>query len=268
MSFFILFVSVIIVLGIGLLLGFIIALASYFLSVQRVARVEEVQELLPGANCGACGYAGCSAYAEAVVTEGASLSCCTSLTKEALNAIAAIMGLTVEAQAEPLKAYIACHASPFSPEGQQFQYKGLEDCVSRSLFYSGSKKCKHGCLGGGSCISSCPVDAIFKDNEGRVMIDREKCISCGRCVTVCPMKVIKMIPQSADFAVACSHPGKALQTKSECSVGCLGCTLCTKKSPEGGFFMDGFLAKIDYNKKGSRAEAMEKCPVRCIERLG
>ena len=255
MSFLILFASVMIVLSVGLLLGFIIALASRFLSVPKEERIEQIEEILPGANCGACGFAGCAAYAEA------------SLSADGLRKIGGIMGQKVEAQAEPEKAFIACHAAAADAPERQFLYSGLDDCNSRALFYKGSKKCKYGCLGGGSCMEVCPVNAIYRDRQKRVVVDRGKCISCRKCVEVCPMNVIRMIPESADYAVACSHPGKGVQTKADCGVGCLGCSLCVKNSPEGGFVMNGFLAEIDYTRSGDRAKAAEKCPVRCIVRI-
>lgn len=267
MSFLILFVSVLIVFAIGLLLGLIIASASHFLAVRKEVRIEQIGEILPGANCGACGYAGCAAYAEAIILEGAPANKCTSLTAEGLAKIAEITGQETAAAGEPEKAFIACHALPFASEALSFEYNGLADCTSRALFYKGVKKCKYGCLGGGSCMDVCPVRAIYREKSGRVVIDRKKCISCRKCLSVCPMNIIQMIPESADYAVACSHPGKGVQTKQDCGVGCLGCSLCTKKSPDGGFFMDGFLAKIDYNKKGSRNEAVEKCPSHCIVSL-
>lgn len=267
MSFLILFASVMIVLSVGLLLGFIIALASRFLSVPKEERIEQIEETLPGANCGACGFAGCAAYAEAVVLNGAPLTRCTSLSADGLRKIGGIMGQKVEAQAEPEKAFIACHAAAADAPERQFLYSGLDDCNSRALFYKGPKKCKYGCLGGGSCIEVCPVNAIYRDKRNRVVIDRKKCISCRKCVEVCPMNVIRMIPESADYAVACSHPGKGVQTKADCGVGCLGCSLCVKNSPEGGFVMNGFLAEIDYTRSGDRAKAAEKCPVRCIVRI-
>lgn len=267
MSFLILFASVLIVFVIGLLLGFIIAAASHFLAVKKEERIGQIEAVLPGANCGACGYAGCAAYAEAIISEGAPANKCTSLTADGLAQIGKITGRETTAAGEPEKAFIACHAQPFAPESQRFDYNGLTDCNARALFYKGSKKCKYGCLGGGSCMEVCPARAIYRDKSGRVMIDRQKCISCRKCVTVCPMNVIVVIPESADYAVACSHPGKGVQTKQDCSVGCLGCSLCTKKSPEGGFVMDGFLARIDYSQKGSRSEAAEKCPAHCIVKL-
>ena len=267
MSFLILFASVMIVLFVGLLLGFIIALASRFLSVPKEERIEQIEEILPGANCGACGFAGCAAYAEAVVLNGAPLTRCTSLSADGLRKIGGIMGQKVEAQAEPEKAFIACHAAAADAPERQFLYSGLGDCNSRALFYKGSKKCKYGCLGGGSCMEVCPVNAIYRDRQKRVVVDRGKCISCRKCVEVCPMNVIRMIPESADYAVACSHPGKGVQTKADCGVGCLGCSLCVKNSPEGGFVMNGFLAEIDYTRSGDRAKAAEKCPVRCIVRI-
>ena len=122
MSFLILFASVMIVLAVGLLLGFIISLASHFLSVPKEERIEQIEELLPGANCGACGFAGCAAYAEAIVLNGAPLTQCTSLNADGLQKIGEIMGQKVEAQAEPEKAFIACHAAPFDKEATQFLY--------------------------------------------------------------------------------------------------------------------------------------------------
>ncbi len=133
--------------------------------------------------------------------------------------------------------------------------------------FQGEKVCKYGCLGYGSCIDVCPVDAIDYDEEGLVWVDKDKCIACGKCIDVCPTGVIKMIPYSADYIVACNSNDKGAVARKACKVGCIGCKMCDKQSPEGGYVIENFLASIDYSKDGDRAAGAEKCPAKCIKKL-
>ncbi|MCK5200714.1 MAG: 4Fe-4S binding protein, partial [Spirochaetales bacterium] len=145
-----------------------------------------------------------------------------------------------------------------------YNYEGLDDCNAMQAMYNGDKDCKYGCLAGGSCIKVCPVDAISRDKENRIWVDKELCISCEKCVVVCPTGVIQMIPYSADVIVACNSLDKGGKVKKYCSVGCIGCKICEKKSDEGGFVVENFLATINYEMKGDRSAAMKSCPTKCI----
>ena len=140
----------------------------------------------------------------------------------------------------------------------------IKDCNAAFAMFQGYKACKYGCLGFGSCMKVCPAGAISKASNGLVEVDKDKCISCGACVKVCPTKAMKLIPYSASHIVACNSHDKGPAVKKACKVGCIGCKMCEKKSPEGGFVVDKFLASIDYTKTGDRTAACEGCPSKCI----
>ena len=252
------------VAALGGLLGLGLAIASKLLAVKKDPRVERVEGVLPGANCGACGYAGCAAYAEAIVNEGAEINLCSPGGPETTKIIAEIMGQDVDVgSSEKMVAQVHCRGT-HGRSSFQYEYRGVVDCNAIHSFFGGDKVCPFGCLGLGSCIKVCPVDAIDYDEEGLVWVDRDTCISCEKCVEVCPTGVMKMIPYSADYIVACNSTDKGGKVRKYCKVGCIACGICVKKSPEGGYYVEDFLSRIDYSKTGSRVEGAEACPTKCI----
>ncbi|MDC7124171.1 MAG: RnfABCDGE type electron transport complex subunit B [Spirochaetales bacterium] len=250
----------------GGLLGLALAYASKIFAVKKDKRITDLEEILPGANCGACGYPGCSGYAEAIVNEGAEMTLCAPGGADVASKVGEIMGVTVEVSGEKMVAQIHCHGTRDTSK-VKYDYKGINDCNAMHSSFGGDKSCPYGCLGLGSCIKVCPVDAISKTDAGYLNIDKDKCIACGKCINVCPTGVIKMIPYSAKTIVACNSKDKGGIVRKYCSVGCIGCKMCEKKSPDGGFKVENFLAYIDYSAEGSRTEAIEACPAKCIKNL-
>ena len=251
----------------GALFGFGLAFASNALAVKKDERVEAVEDALPGLNCGACGYAGCSAYAEAIVNQGEKLTLCGPGGNDAAAAIAKIMGKDIDLSAEKMVAQVHCRGGR-DVSSYEFNYQGMEDCTALHLLYGGDKVCKEGCLGLGSCIRVCPVDAIDYDEEGKVWVDKDVCISCGKCIEICPTGVIKWVPYSADYIVACNNTDTGKNVRKYCSVGCIACRICEKKSPEGGYVVENNLSSIDYSRTGDRSAGAEKCPPKCIIQVG
>ncbi|MBN2439690.1 MAG: RnfABCDGE type electron transport complex subunit B [Spirochaetales bacterium] len=251
--------------GLGILFGIGLAFASKVLEVKKDERVSRLEEILPSLNCGACGFAGCVSYAEAIVGADAALTLCTAGGAATAEELAAVMGVKVEVSMDKKVTQVHCRGGK-TKATYEFIYEGIHDCNALYPLYGGNKVCKHGCLGLGSCIRVCPVDAIDYDDEGLVWVDKDKCISCGNCITVCPTGVMQFIPYNADVLVACNSTDKGAQVKKACKVGCIGCKICEKKSPEGGFIIESFLAKIDYNAQGERENALLKCPQKCIIR--
>ncbi len=250
--------------ALGALLGLGLAVASRALAVKKDKKLEDLESALPGLNCGACGYAGCSAYAEAMLKgEETDLTKCGPGGPETAEEIGKTLGASVEISTEKKVAQVHCRGSRNKTK-EHFAYRGIKDCNAAYLLYHGDKECKYGCLGMGSCIDVCPVEAISYDAEGLVWVSKEKCISCGKCIDVCPTGVMKWITADADFMVACSSTDKGGAVKKYCEVGCIGCKLCEKKSPEGGFYVEDFLARIDYTQKGERETARQACPTKCI----
>ena len=247
----------------GALLGLGLSVASRFLSVKKDRRIEQVEGALPGLNCGGCGYPGCESYAAAIVSEEAELNLCMPGGSDALTALADIMGVEAVAEQQKLVAQVHCCGGSDTAK-YKFTYEGISDCNAAQQLYGGSKVCPFGCLGYGSCVKVCPVDAISYDDNELVWVDRDICISCGKCVDICPTGVMQMIPYTADKIVACNSYDKGGVVRKYCKVGCIGCKKCEKSSPDGGFVVDNFLATIDYDKQGERDSAEQDCPTHCI----
>ena len=254
------------VAGIGLVLGIGLAIAGKLLAVARDERLEAIEAALPGINCGACGFAGCSSYAEAIAAGEEDLTLCSPGGPDAAAELAGIMGAEVQTGLRKMVAQVHCSGGCDTAK-YVFEYKGIRDCNALAALAGGNKACKYGCLGLGTCMTVCPVDAIGYDDSGLVVVDREVCISCEKCIEVCPTAVMQMLPYDADYMVACNSRDKGPVTKRACTVGCIGCKMCNKQSPEGGFEIEDFLAHIDYDAAGSREEAVEKCPPQCIVRI-
>jgi len=251
----------------GALFGVGLFIASRFFAVKKDERIQRVEEALPGLNCGACGFAGCESYAEAIVTgEDTALDLCKPGGPDTAAELGRIMGREVEMSGEKLVAQVHCRGGKETSE-YDFEYEGIEDCNAAALLYGGAKRCPYGCLGLGSCIKVCPVNAIDYDEDGLVWVDRELCISCGKCIDVCPTGVMKWIPYDADTIVACNSTDKGGVVRKYCKVGCIGCGKCTRSSPDGGFVVENFLAHIDYSKGGERDSAVEACPTKCIIKI-
>lgn len=252
------------VAGLGALLGLLLAVASRLLVVHKDERLEALEKALPGANCGACGFAGCAAYAASIVGGETALDLCTVGGSEAAERVAVIMGSEFKAGSTTRRVpQVHCRGGEGTAE-YAFEYTGIADCNAVRALYGGNKVCKFGCLGLGSCIRVCPVDAIDYDAQGLVWVDKELCISCGKCVLVCPTGVMRWLPAEADLLVACNSTDKGGLVRKYCKVGCIACKICEKKSPEGGYKVEDNLSRIDYLAAGERREGAVACPTKCI----
>jgi len=255
--------------GLGLLFGVGLAVASMILAVRKNELLARIEEALPGLNCGACGYAGCTSYAEAIAESDASspdavdLTLCKPGGQETAGALAEIMGVELAFTEEKLVAQVHCRGNRYRAK-VKFDYDGIRDCNALYSMYGGDKLCPYGCLGLGSCIRVCPVDAISYDAEGLVWVDKDRCITCGQCIDICPTGVMQYIPYDADYFVACNSHDKGGVVRKYCSVGCIACKMCEKKSPEGGYKVENFLSRIDFSFEGEREEGAKACPTKCI----
>lgn len=250
----------ILIASIGLVAGFLLAIAYRYLAVQEDPRIAKVIDQLPGANCGGCGFAGCADYAKAIVTAGASSSLCSAASAEVTKAIAQLVGQVAEVR-ERQVALVRCGGSN-AKSTRRAQYNGVSDCMSADATAGGDKACAYGCLGYGSCARVCPVRAI-EVVDGIATVNPERCIACGKCVLACPRKLIALVPATQTLHVLCSSPAKGPQVRAVCQVGCLGCTLCSKLAP-GAFQMQGTLAVRDYSQPCPSQAPLEKCPVKTI----
>lgn len=246
---------------VGLACASALALAARFLSVKEDPKIAEVEALLPGVNCGGCGYAGCLDYAKAIAKGEAGIDLCAPGGAEVLENLAAATGSMADA-AEKHVAIVLCGGDE-NKATHKHQYNGVADCRAAAMVAGGDMLCRYGCLGYGTCAVVCPVGAIeIKDNLA--LVHPDLCIGCKACVEACPRDIITMVPASASVHVRCSSKDKGPIAKKACSVACIGCRLCVKLGGEA-FVMDGFLAKRDYATPVNSPETVvSKCPGQCI----
>ena len=174
-----------------------------------------------------------------------------------------ILGVKVEAK-EKMVAFVFCRGGKDVTK-PDYEYKGMADCNAAALLQGGPNACKEGCLHLGSCISVCPVGAISKDSDGNIVVDKEACIGCGKCTAVCPNHVIKLVPYSAEYIVACNNHEPGGKVRKICQVGCIGCKICQTKVPGSPFTVTDFLSVNDYHAPQDAAPAAaEACPQKCI----
>ena len=248
---------VLIFIGLGLLMGALLALASKLFAVKKDEKAEAIKECLPGANCGGCGYSGCDAYAAAVSAGDAPVNKCSVGGAEAASKIAQIMGVDAGAQVR-MRAQVMCSGTGEYAK-KKYIYEGIDDCVAASKIGGGDKMCKNGCIGLGTCVRVCPFDAIVVEN-GVAAVDYSKCKGCGICVSACPKGIIKLIPFDAKHWVGCMSVDDGKNTRKVCDVGCISCKICQKNCPAGAINVDNFVASIDYDKCTGCDICTDKCP--------
>lgn len=247
--------------GIGFTAALALGLAARKFAVEIDPRELALLEAMPGANCGACGYPGCSGYAKALAEGKADPNLCTPGGQETLERIAHILGVAAVA-AEPKVAVVLCQGDNARAKNK-YRYLGIEDCNAAQKLADGPKQCPGGCLGLGTCVRACPFDAIEITEEGLAVISREKCTGCTKCVAVCPRKVIAMRPLDATVHVLCNSRDKGAAVRKYCQVGCIACQICKKTAPEA-YVIENFLATVVYEHHEQAAAAIEKCPTKCI----
>ena len=243
-------------------LGGIIGLIAKIFAVETDPRIEETEELLPGANCGGCGFAGCSDFAKAVVGGDTTPDGCPVCSSDSVAKIAKLLGLDAGG-AEKQVAVVMCGGDNTDAR-KIVQYNGIKDCKAASIVAGGDKGCEYGCLGFASCARACPFNAIEMKN-GLAVVHPELCVGCGKCVATCPRGIIKMVPASAEVHVFCSSKDKGAAKKKVCNVPCIGCRKCVKAADEGQMTVDGFLVSVNYENPPSKdiIEAA-KCPTNCL----
>jgi len=252
-------------IALGAVLAAILAIASKKLFVYEDPRIDAVDEMLPQAQCGACGVPGCRPFAEAIVAGLRSPSGCTVNTPEANQLIADYMGVDVGSQ-EKVVARLAC-AGGTHVAYKRAEYQGLKSCQAASLIAGGGKGCNWGCLGLGDCADVCDFDAIYMDEHGLPIVIEDKCTACNDCVAVCPKNLFSLQPASHQLFVACKSLDEGDEAQHECEVACTACGKCVVDAPEGLIEIKNHLAVIDYEKYADFTvdrTPIERCPTGAI----
>ena len=251
--------------GIGLLASLGLGLAAKRFAVQQSPLIEQVEQALPGINCGACGLAGCSTYAKAVVEGRAPANACIAGGQTTARRVAEIMGV----ETSPAESYVAvllCKGGKGEAKSR-FEYQGVTDCKAAMIIAGGDKSCTYGCLGFGTCERVCPFGAIRVDGNGIAVVHEEKCTGCGICVDNCPKDVLMLVPRGTRVHVRCHSHDKAGQVKKFCSVGCIGCGACARICPYEALSLDDGLATMDYSRCRQCGLCIDQCPTHNITSL-
>jgi electron transport complex protein RnfB len=249
--------------GFGALLGAILAIASLRFNVEVDPRVEEVLDVMPGSNCGACGLPGCEAAAEAVVKGEALPTVCKAGGPDVAAEIGRVMGVDVES-AIPMVAHIHCRGGK-SLSPIRAIYAGVNSCRAANAAMGGGKACPFGCIGLEDCADACPVSAITFDEEGIRRVNVKKCTGCGLCADTCPHDLIEMVPADASVFVRCRSQYTGKKALNTCKVACIGCKKCEKVCPSDAIHVMGGYAIIDYDKCTNCGDCAEACPTGCIQ---
>jgi len=257
---------------IGLVAGFALASAAIKFAVPVNPLVERVQSRLPAANCGACGFAGCPAYARAVVEKPeVSPNLCIPGRTAVAQAVAELTGKAMAAVADRV-VVLRCHGTSAYARDEA-GYAGVATCAAASLVFGGPKACKNGCLGLGDCVRACPFDALYLGDEGIVVVDSEKCTGCGICVPVCPKDLFTIYPRRHRIELACVARDKVGIVRAACTVGCTLCRKCVAKCPAQAITWDGQTILIDHEKclaygPSCGEVCVDICPSVILHRVG
>ena len=255
---------------IGVVGAFLLFFVSKKFETIEDPRVERIQETLPGANCGGCGFPGCSGFASACVKADSldGLFCPVGGT-ECMKRIANILGKEAKESA-PMIAVVRCNGSCANRPRINI-YDGVQSCAIASSLYGGETGCSFGCLGFGDCVNACAFDAIHINRETLLPeVDENKCTACGACVKACPKGIIELRvkgPKSRRIFVSCVNKDKGAIAKKACNAACIGCGKCQKVCPFGAITIENNLAYIDYNKCRLCRKCVAECPTHAIFEL-
>lgn len=259
----IIYTGLVVLACLGVVFGIALAIVASRFVVKVDPKVEQVRETLPGANCGACGFAGCMGYAEAVVgNPDVASNLCAPGKAPVAEKIAQITGKAA-AKVDPKIARVFCQGGR-SKSQRKFIYSGVMDCTAAVLAAGGDKSCDFGCLGYATCMRACPFDAITMSADSLPIISKEKCTACGKCVAACPKQVIELGLMSKAVVISCHSRDKGIDVKKKCQVGCIACGICIRTCPVDAIKIDNNLARIDHSKCITCGLCVKKCPTNAI----
>ena len=259
--------ALLVVAVIGLAASILLVLASHFFGVKEDETYTKVRACLPGANCGACGYAGCDGYAKAIVEGKAKANLCIPGAMDVVEQISEVLGIEVEEPdvKEPSVAVVHCNGT-CEAAPRKAEYSGVSNCRAVALLYGGPNACNFGCLGCGDCAEVCIADAICIQ-DGIAHVDSRACIGCGMCAKICPKNVITLKPRDSKTVVLCNNKEKGAVARKNCTNACIGCKKCELNCPEKAITVMTNLAIIDYDKCVGCDICVNNCPTHCIKNV-
>ena len=252
----------------GAALAVVLFVVAKKFHVEEDPRIDEVEKVLPGANCGGCGQAGCRAFAQHCVESSPNLDSCFCPVggNEGMQKVAAVLGVEVVAK-EPQVAVVRCNGS-CENRPRTNEYGGYQSCRVKATLYSGDTACSFGCLGCGDCVSVCQFGAITMDPAtGLPVVDEEKCTACGACVKACPKAVIELRNKgrrNMRVYVSCINKDKGAAARKACKAACIGCSKCAKVCPFEAITVENNVAYIDYTKCKLCKKCVAECPTGAI----
>lgn len=248
--------------GTGLVIGVFLELAGKKFAVEVDEKEQAILDVLPGNNCGGCGFPGCSGLAAAIAAGEAEISACPVGGTPVAEQIGEIMGQSAGEQVREV-AFVKCGGTCDKAK-QDYDYYGVEDCTMMNFMQnSGPKSCNYGCHGFGSCVKVCPFDAIHVI-DGIAVVDKDACKACKKCIAACPRNLIELVPYDQKHLVVCSSKDKGKDVMAACSVGCIGCKMCEKVCEFDAVHIEDNIAHIDTAKCTNCGACAEKCPKKCI----
>ena len=256
------------ILGVlGLLLALILFWVARKFKVEEDPRIDEVEKVMPGANCGGCGFAGCRAFADAAVkSTNLDSQYCPVGGDEVMQKVASILGLTVEKKA-PQVAVVRCNGT-CANRPRVNDYDGAQSCRVKAALYSGDTGCSYGCLGCGDCVAACQFGALSMDpGTGLPVVDEQKCTACGACAKACPKRIIELRakgPRGMREYVSCVNKDKGPAAKKACAAACIGCGLCARTCTHEAITVADNVAYIDFTKCKLCRECEAVCPTGAI----
>jgi Na+-translocating ferredoxin:NAD+ oxidoreductase RNF subunit RnfB len=257
-------IALIILTGLGLLFATILAVAYKKLKVYEDPRIDQVEEMLPSSNCGACGEPGCRAFAEKLVSGEVNPSKCTVSSPEGREKIADYLGMDV-GEAEKIVARVLCAGGKNEAHNRADYKGGLSTCRGEAVVAGGTKECTWGCLGLGDCMEVCDFDAIHMSDDALPVVDIDKCTACGDCVDICPNDLFVLMPIEHKLLVQCRSLLEGDYATDKCSVACNACGRCAADAPPGLIEMKDNLAVINYEYNDmATPEVTRRCPTNAI----
>ncbi|MBQ6360794.1 MAG: RnfABCDGE type electron transport complex subunit B [Lachnospiraceae bacterium] len=255
-------IAVVVLCSVSAVCAAILVIAARYMFVPVDETAEKIRACLPGANCGACGYAGCDHYAaEIAAGNEEKTGKCVPGGEKAAAEIAALLGKEAE-EVVSMVAVMHCQGDCHTASVKE-EYKGISSCAGANLLFGGKKLCTFACLGFGDCATVCPQGAItIKDDLAH--INASECIGCGMCADICPKGIISLLPDTVRTVEGCRNTLAGSHVRPACKAGCIGCHKCEKECPTGAITIKNNLSIIDQHKCINCGHCTEVCPTKAI----